>query len=103
MINTHQYCDTCSDTLEDNSGCKYCAFSKASALYWFCDFNHDGQWGELYSIQSALGYRPGACERTIDGTNELTIETYRGLHRGTLKPADIAAEIARAYPKDDES
>lgn len=94
------YCDTCTEPVPE-TGCKYCCFSKAQALYWFCTFNHGGQWSDLYAIQCQLNYRPGACERTIDGSDMVAVETYRGLHRGTLKPADVAAEIALAYSVED--
>lgn len=37
-------------------------FDFAQAMYWFAANYHDGQWSNLYSVLSTLGYRPGANE-----------------------------------------
>jgi hypothetical protein len=41
-------------------------FDAAQALYWFAYANHEGQWSDLYSILSTMGYTPARSEKGID-------------------------------------
>jgi hypothetical protein len=42
-------------------------FSAASALYWFCNNWHNGQYGILYRVQCELDYHPAMGEESLDG------------------------------------
>lgn len=67
----------------DQWGGESCIMSCARALYWYAAHYHEGQWSDLYSLMTSLGYQPGIIERAPgerDGGDDVeALELYLAL------------------------
>jgi len=50
-------------------------FDWQSAIYWFANDWHGGQWSSLYSVLSTSSYRPGVLENCVD-PNSMAHDLY---------------------------
>ena len=54
-------------------------FDVESAIYWFANHYHEGQWSDLYSILSTSDYRPGRDHSGPENDGEVTKMLYDAL------------------------
>lgn len=54
-------------------------FDVESALYWFANDYHAGQWSNLYSVLSTSEYKPSPLASGIASESELGQEIYQFL------------------------
>jgi hypothetical protein len=66
-------------------------FDAASALHWYCNDYHSGQYSALYSIQCRLGYKPGSQESGCE--DGYSSEIYESLECGEIYPDTLLQKI----------
>jgi hypothetical protein len=71
----------------------------AAGLYWFAVQNHGGQFSDLYSIQSQLGYSPGRSE---NGPDDNAMPFYLALESREVSPRDLLESINAASGEGDD-
>lgn len=73
-------------TLDDHSH-----FSLCAALYWYCVYNHDGQWSLEYKIMGNIGFNPGPLSDGPEEGDEDAI--YTALCEKEITPIQVVKAI----------